>query len=96
MMNEQDKYTTNIVDFADRAIYARIQDNNVPVATYYFECEDHTSLEAVTFDLRGGSVTSTVTIPKNQFVTSNSIQYYYNGSAVPGHPCSGSTTYRGR
>ena len=86
-MNTQCK--SNILDFADREIFARVQSKDEPVATYYFESEDRTSLEAVTFDLRGGAVTSTAVIPKNYFVQSSTIQYFYNGSTIPTAPYSG-------
>jgi len=86
-MNTQSK--SNILDYSDRTIFARVKSESEPTATYYFTSEDSTSLEAVTFDLRGGSVTATAVIPKNYFVQDSTIQYFTNGSAVSGCPCSG-------
>jgi hypothetical protein len=59
-----DKYTKNILEYIDKTIVARIKDAGVPEATYFFETEDHTSLEAVSFDLRTGSVSSTMMVSR--------------------------------
>ena len=80
------KSSDNITDFADREIRARYQAENASEVTYFFECEDRISLEAVTFRLRGGRVTERVLVPWDEPTMSNDI----NGSAVPGYPYSGS------
>ena len=70
-MNAQDKYT-NIIGYIDREIVARVQ-NNKEIATYYFSTPDRTAIEAVSFRLKGGAVSSTAVLPKDAV-----IQYIYN------------------
>jgi hypothetical protein len=78
-----------ITDYAGREIFARRQNENLPVVTYYFRCKNPAVLEAVTFDTRSGFIVAVKTICITEFVLSNAV-LYYNGSAVPSHPCSGS------
>lgn len=87
-MNTQNQ--SNIVDYSDRIIFARVKSDSEPTATYYFTTPDDTSLEEVKFNLRGGAVTSTELVPRRYFVQDKNIQYFYNnGSTIPTAPYSG-------
>jgi hypothetical protein len=81
-METQNKYTSpgNIVEYFDRKIFARLQKEKEQ-ATYYFECEDHNFIQAVTFHLAGGTVSSTMMIPRYDFTMPDNIKYIYNGNA---------------
>ena len=78
----------NITDFADRQIFARFQGNGNN-AIYYFKTEDDSHLEVVNFDLHGGAVTQTATIPREWFNSHGELRYFHNGSATSTAPCSG-------
>lgn len=67
--------TNNITDYASREIFGRHQVSSIE-ATYLFECEDHTNLEAVSFLLRGGVVTNRFLVPRDLFTESNDMIYH--------------------